>query len=519
MFLGTELVYRKNNVYTDLKSHIDFGGSFEIFPEILRFMRQTLFYIPTEIWGYPVFGIGIALTLLVVGLVAAIVLRYAKTRKFDEEVWSYLGLLVVGGAILVFVVPHVAEPQGLPIRGYGVCLLIAILSALALVLKLTKSKGIASETVFSLCLWAVVSGILGARLFYVAEYWREMVARDPSTGVLLFGRTLYNVVNIPDGGLVVFGSIIGGALGSLVFMVRNRLPVLSTFDAMAPAMMLGLAIGRIGCLMNGCCFGGPTDVCWAITFPKGSPAHQHQIQHGDVFFYGLTFETGSLDLSSPDARVKPGVTKAIESATNPQTFLCVKEVQPGSEAERSGILPGMVLRGIGVMEGGQPKSHEVRSMPELLYLFHQSLHNDPQTKLRFDFYSNSQRTQTRPYFLSPGEMSVRPVHPTQLYSSLSAAVLCCVLLILGRLAYYRNRPGLVFVSFLMLYAIVRFCLEMIRTDEDSFLGTGLTVSQNVSIASFFLGAVLATTILSRSKAEPSTEPSHHAEQSSAAKRF
>lgn len=446
-------------------------------------MRQTLFYIPPEIFGFPVFGFGIAFVLLVFGLVVVAAWQYAKTKKFDEDIWSYLGFLIVGGAILVFVAPNIMEPKGFPIRGYGVFLLIAILSALALVLKLSKPKGISAETIFSLCLWAVISGILGARLFYVTEYWTEMVTRDPSSGELLIGRTLYNIVNIPDGGLVVFGSILGGALGSLIFMIRNKLPVLLTFDSMAPAMMLGLAIGRIGCLMNGCCFGGPSDACWAIIFPKGSPAHLHQIHHGDTFYYGMTFQS--------------------ENDSDPQLQVVrIKEVQKGSEAEKSGIKPGMKLRGISSMIDGKPLAWETRSLGDLLFLFNRFLLDDPGARLRFDIYTDDNQEKTQPFFLEPGNSEVRPVHPTQIYSSISAAVVCCVLLLLGRLAFYKARPGLVFASFLLLYPIARFCLEMIRTDEDSFLGTGLTVSQNVSIGVFIAGILLTIYIVRQYKNNP-----------------
>jgi phosphatidylglycerol:prolipoprotein diacylglycerol transferase len=382
-----------------------------------------------------------------------------------------------------------AEPDfGIPIRGYGVCLLVAILSALCLVLRLAKRKQIPSELIFSLCLWAVLGGIVGARIFYVTEYWQEMARYD--NGQLQLGATLYNLLNIANGGLVVYGSIFGGTLGSLIFMIRNKMPVLTTFDLMAPAMMLGISIGRIGCLLNGCCYGGVTDVAWGIVFPEGSPAHLHQIEHGQTFYCGLKFT---------------------EQSIGDSLFLAVKEVQPKSDAERAGLKPKMLLRGIVGVIDGKPLAWEIGSRQ----VIHHSSNRfaccqkqesgtwrdvfewiaylqkmSPDEKIRFDIYANSMKTETTPYFVTPTPSTVLPVHPTQIYSSFNAAVLCVILLILGRLDFFRNRNGLVFAAFLILYSTARFILETIRTDESSFLGTGITVSQNVSIIVFISGIVL-----------------------------
>jgi len=287
--------------------------------------------------------------------------------------------------MLVYIVPNLAVPEhGIPIRGYGFCLLVAILAALGLVVHLAKRHNISTDKVMSLCFWAVISGVLGARLFYVTEYWQETLSFDPS-GTLLLGESLFRIFNVADGGLVVFGSILGGILGSLIFMTRNNMPVLRTFDIMAPAMSLGSAIGRIGCLLNGCCFGGVTDVPWAIVFPPGSPAHVHQMMHGLV--------------------------------PNPSD-------------------------------------------------------------------------------------SVLPVHPTQIYSSILALLLCGTLLFLGRLRFYQQRSGLVFATYMILYSAGRFMIEIFRTDEDSFFGTGLTVSQNISILFCLSGIALFAFVCRKQRRSP-----------------
>ena len=85
------------------------------------------------------------------------------------------------------------------------------------------------------------------------------------------GALIFAVVNVAAGGLVVYGSFIGAMLGLGLFWRRYRMPLLATADLIAPSMLLGLALGRVGCLLNGCCYGVPCDLPWKVTFPWSSP--------------------------------------------------------------------------------------------------------------------------------------------------------------------------------------------------------------------------------------------------------
>ena len=425
-------------------------------------MCQTLFHIPETVFGLPLFGWGLLLGLLFSAIVVLHCCQYIRYRKMND-LGNSLALLGIGGVMLVYILPNLIEPGGIPIRGYGMCLLVAILAAGTLVVQLAKRQNIDPETAYSLCFWTVISGIIGARLFYVTEYWQEMLRFDSRGNVVPFD-SLFNILNIAQGGLVVLGSVFGGVLGSYIFMRLKKMAVLPTFDILAAALPLGMAIGRIGCLLNGCCFGAVTDSSWGIVFPQGSPAHIHQIATGDVFHYGL---------------------KLKEKTLNGKKILAIAEVQPNSEADALALKPDMLLRSI---SNGQ-EGWEIRTCRDAAEMFTHWQQEFPAEKIRFDFFTDFPAV-AKPFYLAPTPVMVLPVHPTQIYSSCLALLLCGILLLLGRLRFYQQRSGLVFASFMILYSAGRFMIEFVRTDEGSFLGTGLTVSQNISIFVCLAGVAL-----------------------------
>ena len=171
--------------------------------------------------------------------------------------------------------------------------------------------------IFALAFWMILPGILGARAVYVIEYWRRdfwpVYEKTHDYGALIF-----SVVNAAAGGLVVYGSFIGGMLGLWLYWRRYRIPLLATADLVAPSLVLGLALGRIGCFLNGCCFGGACDLPWKVTFPWGSPVQQSFAKDGSTAVDGLRFGDATdgratieaLDADSPAA--KSGLTPGME---------------------------------------------------------------------------------------------------------------------------------------------------------------------------------------------------------------
>jgi len=133
-------------------------------------------------------------------------------------------------------------------------LALAILATQWLVARDAKARlGIDPDIVYSLVFWVVLYGIAGARIFYVLLNWAYYAA-EPA-----------EIVMIWKGGLAWQGSLVDGIVAAVFYIKRHKLPLWKFLDIAAPYIALGHAIGRIGCFLNGCCYGKPA--VWGVYFP------------------------------------------------------------------------------------------------------------------------------------------------------------------------------------------------------------------------------------------------------------
>jgi phosphatidylglycerol:prolipoprotein diacylglycerol transferase len=162
---------------------------------------------------------------------------------------------------------------------YGFMIMIGFLLCLWLFGRRGKKMGLAPEALFDAATVALLGGIVGARLFYVIGNW-ESFADSPLTVFALW-----------HGGLSFFGGLAGGALGLLAMLAKHKLPLLRTLDAAASLVPLGHAFGRVGCFLNGCCYGKVTAAWTGVCFPRfldargqvtGSPTFYDQLGRGLV---------------------------------------------------------------------------------------------------------------------------------------------------------------------------------------------------------------------------------------------
>ena len=144
----------------------------------------------------------------------------------------------------------------IPLRifGYGLMLVLGFLLAVWFARWRARRAGEDPEAMTKCGLLALVAGVLGARFAYVIENWRDFRDAGPLT-----------VLNITSGGLIYYGGLIGAALAVVAYMAIRRLPMRRYIDILAISLMLGLAFGRAGCLLNGCCWGARSDADWAFS--------------------------------------------------------------------------------------------------------------------------------------------------------------------------------------------------------------------------------------------------------------
>jgi prolipoprotein diacylglyceryl transferase len=229
-------------------------------------MLQTLAQIPSK----PLFVLAL---LLAVGTA----LWNVRARRRDPGLprsstplylllgaWLLLGLR--GGSWMPHAGVFGSAWKPVPIFSYGVMLGTSMVVGWFLVMRLAKKDGIPHEQAGAIYMWTAVWSIVGARLLYVITEWQE------------FGSPL-DIFLLNKGGLVAYGGILGGFFASWYGCHKRKIPLLRWADVSAPAVVLGTAITRVGCLLYGCDYGRRADLPWAIRFPKGAPAFADHVAH------------------------------------------------------------------------------------------------------------------------------------------------------------------------------------------------------------------------------------------------
>jgi phosphatidylglycerol:prolipoprotein diacylglycerol transferase len=149
--------------------------------------------------------------------------------------------------------PLICKIGPFPIYSFGVAMAVAVILCAYLLAAEAKRKGIDVDVIFDLVFWVVVSGIIGARIFFIVlnvEYFWEYPAE---------------IFQVQNGGIAWQGGLIGGIVAGLIFIRKKKSPLWPTLDMAAPYLALGQAVGRVGCFFNGCCYGKEFE--WGIYFP------------------------------------------------------------------------------------------------------------------------------------------------------------------------------------------------------------------------------------------------------------
>jgi phosphatidylglycerol:prolipoprotein diacylglycerol transferase len=156
---------------------------------------------------------------------------------------------------------------GFEIHAYSMMILLGCAGALWITAWRASREGLKVNSVYELAGWLFLGGVIGARLLFVVQHLETI-----RYATALFRNS--------DGGNIFYGCILGGLTGSLIYWRRRPFPFWPMADAVAPALAVGITLGRLGCFLHGCCYGAATSVPWALRFPAGSHAWSAQVEAG-----------------------------------------------------------------------------------------------------------------------------------------------------------------------------------------------------------------------------------------------
>lgn len=150
----------------------------------------------------------------------------------------------------------------LAIYWYGIFAALGFIAATSLLYLNRKYADITTDNVSDITFLAIISGVLGARLFYIVQFWSYFRYRPGE------------IIRIDHGGLVFYGGFICASTAIYIYCKKKKITISRVLDILAPSLALGHGLGRIGCFMNGCCYGKPSEVFCGVRFPEGSLSSQ-----------------------------------------------------------------------------------------------------------------------------------------------------------------------------------------------------------------------------------------------------
>lgn len=181
--------------------------------------------------------------------------------------------------------PVIAKFGPLTLYSYGMMVSVALIAGLYVARLEARRKDIKTDLIYDFSFYLIIGALVGARLYYILFFHPSDFIRNP-----------ISIIKIWEGGLAIHGAVLGGILAALLFSKIYRISFWKLSDVAAPSVILGQAIGRIGCFLNGCCFGVPTESLFGVRFPKESLAYMaynglavHPTQLYESFFSLIGF--------------------------------------------------------------------------------------------------------------------------------------------------------------------------------------------------------------------------------------
>lgn len=376
---------------------------------------------------------------------------------------------------------------GWDIPGYGLALMIGFLLSIWWAARRALRSQADPDVVLNCGFIALIGGVVGSRLMYVWHYWEQFAERPNLIAAL---------IDVRRGGLEVYGGVIAVALGVFMYLRWKKHSIRWYLDILAPSAALGMGIGRIGCFLNGCCFGGVCDLPWAVQFPYGSsPSHQQWVDRKAdagvpqelIFFQPLgTYPDG--------AAAHPISREILNPAVTAEDVAAAQRAEDELRAELASLR--LKLKDVADPQQQQTIGARIREL-ERRKPYVLAEYVDIRTQMqKYGLTFDELRTIARQY-------RSLPVHPTQLYSVVTLVILA---FLLDALYWRRTRDGQVICLFLFVEPLTRWMIEVIRADNPvDTLGT-FTVSQFIAVMLSLIGLVTLILLKRASPRSPRAVP-------------
>jgi len=248
-------------------------------------MRSILFSIPLDgrvdlgpLGSIPVFGMGLLLAIwCLIGITyVALAVRREGWRSPSPTVLLIWAAVAVG----IFKAAEL-NARAIPVYGYGTMLFLGFIASASLAAWRLRREGADGEIAWDAAMWIFVSGIIGARTFYVVQYHQKFFGPDALTGkARTMAQVFWALINLPDGGLVLYGGLIFAPVAYYLFCRIRGIRPLALADIAITSVFVGIMFGRLGCLLHGCCYGDVCTLPWSMTFPAKSVPFESLVARG-----------------------------------------------------------------------------------------------------------------------------------------------------------------------------------------------------------------------------------------------
>lgn len=364
------------------------------------------------------------------------------------------------------------------VPAYGFLMMLGFFAAIAWATRRAEKSKADPDVILNCGFIALIAGVLGARFMYVIRRWDQLAPDNVMQGIVAF-------LQVWKGGLEFYGGFLAATIVTVGYLVLWRHSLRWYLDIIAPSAMIGLALGRVGCYLNGCCWGGLCALPWAVTFPYASPPAQQHWYHDQQPAAALPAE---LIFETPKGETLVSSHHPIAYTVNRDSMQVTQE-----ELDAAGIAELAAQEAFEKQEAAyQSAGDDVKAAAKQRR--DQAAREFAMAKLKY----RDIRTQLARHGLTLDEfksMAAKyrslPVHPTQLYAAIAAGLLA---LLLDRFYWVRRRDGVVISTMLIVQPLSRYMSEIIRTDNPVDTFGGHTVSQGIALGLSAIGLMMLIVI-------------------------